>query len=79
MWLRNEIEEGIVTDEDLSEFADMCNSGWYTKKEIMEWFGISWAKFKSWTQECEERGLIRNAKMDRCRSYRRRANESSIR
>lgn len=31
MWLKNEIEEGIVTDDDLIEFSEMFKSGDYTK------------------------------------------------
>lgn len=79
MWLKNEIEEGIVTTEDLEEFAEMFKSGKYTKQEIMDWFGITTGKFKSWSKECQERGLVKNAKMDRCRTFRRRANKGSVR
>lgn len=79
MWLKNEIEEGIVTDDDLIEFSEMFKSGDYTKQEIMEWFGITTGKFKAWSKECQERGLVKNAKMDRCRTFRRRANKGSVR
>ena len=70
MWTRTEIEEGIVTKEDIEECAEMVQSGWYTQKEIAEWFGISTAKLKTWIKIAQERGLMPNAKVDRCRAYR---------
>jgi transposase len=79
MWVKTEIEEGIVTKEDIEEFAEMFQSGWYTQKEIAEWFGISIAKFKTWIKVAQERGLIPYAKVDRCRSHRWRAHQSEVR
>ena len=78
MRLQTEIEEGIVTDEDIEEFAEMFKSGEYSTQEIMEWFGITIGKFKAWRKEALERRLIENAKMVRRRAYRWRTHESDV-